>query len=132
MKRALKRGVAIADSQQRDERFHDGLRQRCLELLGRVVMPVDVTTFARTAQQVEIVGAGQQPDVVDLRDSRQEALDRPRDQIFGITAAEGVLERAVDLGRVEVAGGAAARESALVAAPQMDRFYQRVNRLLGQ
>ena len=93
-------------------------------------MPVDVPAFAGAAQQVEIVGAGQRPDVIDLWDSRQKTLNGSRDEILGIAAAQRVVERAVDLGRVDVAGGAAARQSAFAAAPQVNRFDERVNRVL--
>ena len=74
----------------------------------------------------------EQPDVVDLRDPRHEALNGPRDEILGIAAAERVVERAVDLKRVDVAGGAAAREPAFVAASRVDRLDQCVNRLRRQ
>src|SRR4030095_15107241 len=89
-------------------------------LAGRVVVTVDVPPDARTPEQLDIVAAREQADVVDLRDSRHKTLDGACDQILVVATAERVVERAVDLRRVHVARHAAAGQTTLAVAPLVD------------
>ena len=98
-----------------------------LHFVGRVVMTVDVAAVAGTGEERHVVAAGQQPDVVDLRNARQETLNGPRDKVLVISAAERVVERAVDLIGVEIAGGAAGGREALAAAALVDRLDERTD-----
>lgn len=50
------------------------------DLVGRVVMAVDVATDPRGPQEVDVVATGEQADVVHLRDAGHHQLDRPRQQ----------------------------------------------------
>jgi hypothetical protein len=77
-------------------------------------------------QQRHVVLAGQQAHVVHLRHAGQEELDGARDQVGAIVAAQRVVEGAVHLVQVEVAGGRAGGLAALAAAVGVDHLHQLV------
>src|SRR6185369_7706672 len=106
----------IPDPQQREQRLNDRTRQFLVQLIGLVMVPIDVAPDASAAEQLQVVAACEQTDVVDLRDSRHEALNRSRDEVLDVLAAERIVERAVDLRRIDIARRTTACAPALAAA----------------
>ena len=78
-------------------RLHDRPVQLLLQFRRRVVVAIDVATDATPAQQVQVIAAGEQAHVIDLRNSRHEALNGARDEVRGVAAAERIVEGAIDL-----------------------------------
>src|SRR5438128_698340 len=112
--------MRVAQFQERQRALDDGLAELLLHFIPPEVMTVDVAADARAGEERHVVAAGQQPDVVNLRDARQETLNGPRDEVLVVSPAERVIERAVDLIGVEIARGAAGGLDALAAAPLVD------------
>ena len=104
LERAAERRMRVAQANELAEPAHHRGRERALDLLTRVVVPIDVAPDARAREQVHVVRAAEQPDVVDLRNAGQEELDRARCEIRLGVASTGVEVRAVDLIEVEVRG----------------------------
>ena len=117
-------GVSVAEPQQHQLGLNDRPRQRVLQLAASVVVAIDVAADAGAAKQLDIVAAGQQADIVDLRDPRHETLDGASDEVFRVTAAECVVERTVDLRRVHVARRTAAGVTTLAAAALVNGLDQ--------
>ena len=117
--------MGVAEAQEREQSRDDRLLQRLLQFGRRVAVPVDVASFTGASQAFDVIRAGEQPDVVDLRDARHEALDGPRNEIFIVPPAQRIVERAVDLVRVDVARGVATGQAALTAAARVNRLDQR-------
>ena len=74
---AIEGRVRVAEPDERDEPLDDRPRQRLLYLCRRVVVAVDRAALPRRRDRVDIVRAGEQAHVVDLRDATGEELDRP-------------------------------------------------------
>ena len=125
--RPLKAGMRIAKRSSASSDRTTGRVNACSQFIRRVVVAIDVAPDTGASQQVHVVGAGQQADVIDLRDARHEALNRARDEVLGVAAAERVIERAVDLRRIDIAGASPLASTALAAAALMDRVDQRVD-----
>jgi len=66
--------VRVAQPDQLAELRDDGSAQRAEQLVAAVVMPVDVPADTCPAQQLDIVAAREQTDVIDLRYARHEQL----------------------------------------------------------
>src|SRR3954468_7480869 len=124
---AGKSRVRVAKFQQRQRAFHNGPPDLLLHFVSREVVTVDVPADAGSGEERHVVAAGEQPDVVDLRDARQETLNGPSDEVLVVSAAERVVNRAVDLIGVEIAGGAAGGLEALAAAALVDLLHDRTD-----
>ena len=92
-------------------------------------MPVDVAAHSRPRQKLHIVDSREQTGVVDLRNAGGEELDRTRQQILVVATAERVVEGAIDLVQIEVAGGGPGSFSALPGAALVNGLDQRVDGL---
>ena len=64
-------------------------------------MPVDRPAITGAGDGVVVVVAGEQPDVVDLRDAAGEQLDGPSCDVAVVVAVERGVVRAVELVDVE-------------------------------
>jgi hypothetical protein len=93
--------MRVPEAQKAKKRLHDRARERLLQFVGRIIVAVDVAPNAGAAQEIRVIVACEQPDVVDLRDSWKAALNRARDQVLGIVTAERVVEVSSDAVPVE-------------------------------
>ena len=96
------------------------------------MVAVDVAAHAAGFQQRHVVLAGQQAHVVHLRNAGQEELDRARDQVGAVVAAQRVVEGAVDLVQVQVAGGRAGGRRPVRRGPQHQPPAGPAGRVAGQ
>ncbi|MGH1526661.1 hypothetical protein ACRAWC_22690 [Leifsonia sp. L25] len=70
-----------------------------IQLVGRVDVTVDVATLPGALEERHIIQPAEQPDVVELRLSRQPRLHRSGEQVAAGVPAEGGEEGGVDLMR---------------------------------
>ncbi len=79
--------MRIAETDEIEEGTnHAGLRA-VVQFGPRIVMTVDVTAFAGTSRQVQVVRPSQQPKVIDLRHSGSKELNGAGDQVIIVAAA---------------------------------------------
>jgi hypothetical protein len=98
-----------------------------MDLFAAIVVAVDISSHARAAQEIHVVRAGEQSDVVDLRYAWHEQLQRSCDQILVIALSKCVVKSAIDLIKVEVVRSGAGCLLALVVTALMNRFDERVD-----
>ena len=94
---AVERRVRVPQPDEVDDAPDDGPIQGRLDLVRRVVVAVDGATFAGPLDGSVVVLAGEQADVVDLRDAAGEELDGPRRDVAVVVAAERRVVGAVEL-----------------------------------
>ena len=95
-------------------------------------MTVDVAAHTGPPQQIHVIRSGQEPDVIDLGHSRSKELNRTRDQIIIVPAAEGIIKGAIDLIQIQVACGCSGGLPAFAVAPLVNRFDQVIDFLGSQ
>src|SRR5688572_24253282 len=114
--------MRVPEPDQVEERTHDGTLDFRMDFVAGVVMAIDVAPLPRAPQEFHVVGAGQQSDVVDLRDSRREELQRTGNAVFPVAAAERVIESAIDLRYVQIVRRLAAGPTAFAIASLVNRL----------
>ena len=90
-------------------------------------MAVNIASHAGAAQQIHVVRANQQSDVVDLRYAWCEELQRSRDPILVIALSKRIVKSAIDLIQVEVVRSGAGSLMAFVVTALVDRFHEPVD-----
>ena len=110
----------VAQTNQRAEVPDNQLFERDLQLVARVVVAVDVPPNAGAAEQLHVVTACEQTDVVDLWHAGREKLNRAREQIVAVDSRERVVEGAVDLVQIQVRCGSAGRKPARTVRRSVD------------
>ena len=85
-------------------------------------MTIDVSTDARSSEEIHVVGASEQADVIDLRDAWREELDRAGNQVLISTASERIEESRVHLIKVKVIRSCTRGSPTLSLAAGMNGF----------
>ena len=129
---AIERFGRVAENQQTEQIFYDRTLDFLIDFIQAIVVTVDVAAFFAVLQQLQIVFAGQQADIIDLRNARREALDRPRQQIGGIIVAQSRIVGAVDLIDVQVVVGFRAVDPLQVGALFIKGFNSEIHFFLGK
>lgn len=73
-----------------------------LHFAPTVVVPIDVPTHRYLRQEIHIIAARQQTDVIDLGNARRKELNGTRNQIVTIISAQSIIIGAVDLIQIKV------------------------------
>ena len=116
------RRMRVTEPDQVEERPHCGTLDFRIDFVARVVVTIDVAPLLRPPKKFHVIGAGQQSDVVDLRDSRREELQRTGNPVFPVATAERVIESAIDLRYVQIVRRLAAGLAAFAIASLMNRL----------
>src|SRR5690348_9784377 len=112
--------MRVPETNEPDQVLHHGFLQGLFDLPWRVEMPVDVAPDPRFCQQLHVIVAGEQADVIHLGNPRQKELDRTSEQIAEVIATHRIVKGAVDLVQIQIRGGCTRCETTLSAAVQVD------------
>ena len=85
---------------------------------------VDIAAHARAFNQLQIVVAGKQSNVVHLRFTRHEELDSASDKVLRIVAPQRVVISGVDLIDVQIRSGVPAGAAAAAVGSIMNILYE--------
>ena len=108
---AIERGMRVPEPDELGEPLDDRSAEGRSDLLRSIVVAVDRATFTRSLDRRDVVLAGQQADVVDLRDASGEELDRPGREVPLVVAVERRVVGAVQLMDIDVTAMPAPRGS---------------------
>ena len=104
VKLAVEGGMGVAQLDQFGEAFDDGTVECLSQFVSGVVVSVDRSAVADPFDRGAVVLAGEQADVVDLRDAAGEQLDRAGGEVAVVVAVERRVVGAVQLMHVELGG----------------------------
>src|ERR1017187_1115633 len=124
--------MGIAQVYKSEQIVYDRIGDSTLDFARREIVTIDVSTDARACEEIHIVGASEQADVIDLRDAWYKELDCAGDQVLISTASESIVESAVDLIEVEVVRSCAGGSPALSLTAGMNSFNKLIDLCAGE
>ena len=116
--------MCIAETDEIQESTNHGGFEPLVQFGPRIVMTVDVTAFADSSQQIQVIRPRQQTKIIDLRHSGSKELNGAGDQVVIVPAAQGFVKGAIYLMDVQIVGRYSDRLRARTAAPLVNRFHE--------
>ena len=97
--------MGVAQPHKFKQLLHHRAADFPVHLLPGIIVAVDIPALLGFFQQLDVVAAGQQPDVIHLRNTGGEKLNRPGQQIGRVLVSQGGIVGAVDLVNIQIVIG---------------------------